>query len=533
MFAEPETRSNSDDGSREGSIDGVKRLKKSSKPKTRFSICHPPPESKVKQKFHRRPRSLLQLHRLSATARPFPALEVIPSANFSVRMTRAITKVFKAKHGLCPNDLVVLKAEKYSHEEEDEEKEARDVVGLICRGRKEDERAASGRMLIHMATGQQWEAYATPSGGYECCTTDEHGLSLTVRWVPKKGKDGNRFIGKDGAKRFNFSTISPNSRRHPVIATLSKTSLEVNDVYRMPDATSNTPLSTPKAGATILEDAMDDEIGGKDMCHTDEQLREIITMTGIWVAFKEGWSPSFKYDEKRDSEPTVVPGSPARSASGVVSPPGSPANFAQLEKRASIKSFGSGVIRRASLLSRSNRNSTISMSEDGDSPAPSRNNSVNLGPAPKTGRTRADSSSTVLVHRAASNRRKNNQTSSFKADLIISNDLHETSKEDLAQEFKTSTVVPNIKKNRSPLSRQASVNPPVSSDDEETPPTPTKTRSISMTPEKLKHRESNTTTETRPSIAAARQQQHPIPTIKRKRKGRGWRKILCGASSAD
>ncbi|KAM3416991.1 hypothetical protein BST61_g8575 [Cercospora zeina] len=99
MFAEPETRSTSDDGSRDDSVSDFKRARKSTRPKTRYSICHPVPESKVKQKLHRQPRSLLQLHRLQLNARPLPALEVIPSANFSVRLTRAITKVFQSKHG--------------------------------------------------------------------------------------------------------------------------------------------------------------------------------------------------------------------------------------------------------------------------------------------------------------------------------------------------------------------------------------------------------------------------------------------------
>ncbi|EME85109.1 uncharacterized protein MYCFIDRAFT_83122 [Pseudocercospora fijiensis CIRAD86] len=434
MFAEPDTRSTSDD-SREGSVDGVtRRLKKSSRPKTMFSICHPPPESRMKQKLHRRPRALLQLHRLQAAKRPLPALEVIPSANFSIRLTRAITKVIKARHAMCPNDLVVLKAEKYSTEEADEEQEARDVVGLICKGRKDEEKANAGKMFIHMASGRIWEAYATAIGGYECCTVDEHGLETKVRWVPKKNKDGSK-TDKHGFRRFNFSTISPNSRRHPVIATLSKSGLDVNDTYKLPDAAAATPLSTPKLETTILENAMDDDAGGKEL-ETDDTLREIISVTAIWVTFKEGWSPSFRFDGKQKDHLEVTAESPRKSfASPVATPPGSPANM-PIDKRGSLKSMGSGIMRRASVLSRSNRSnrsSIASMPEaEPNSPTPSRSASVNAG---RVGRARADSSSTVLVHRAASNRRKKNEPSSFRPDLVLGNDLHETSREDLAREF--------------------------------------------------------------------------------------------------
>ncbi|KXT00461.1 hypothetical protein AC578_1931 [Pseudocercospora eumusae] len=544
MFAEPETRSTSDD-SREGSVDGVTReLKKSSRPKTMFSICHPPPESKMKQKLHRRPRALLQLHRLQAAKRPLPALEVIPSANFSIRLTRAITKVIKARHGMCPNDLVVLKAEKYSTEEADEEQEARDVVGLICKGRKDEEKANAGKMFIHMASGRIWEAYATATGAYECSTVDEHGLETKVRWVPKRNKDGSK-TDKHGFRRFNFSTISPNRRRHPVIATLSKSGLDVNDTYKLPDAAAATPLGTPKLETTILENAMDDEAGGKEL-ETDDKLREIISMTAIWVTFKEGWSPSFRFDDKQKDHLEATPGSPQKSfTSPIAAPPASPANM-PLDKRGSLKSMGSGIMRRASVLSRSNRSnrsSIASMPEsEPNSPTPSRSASVNLG---KVGRARADSSSTVLVHRAASNRRKKNEPSSFRPDLVLSNDLHETSKEDLAREFNGTS---EAKKQPAPLQHSplANVQIPESrpttnetqtvaiTKNADGTATPTKGRSRSVTPpEKVGHRASTTTDETINS-AVQRLHHHAQPTILRstqKPKKKKWRKLLCGVAS--
>ncbi|KAK4625839.1 hypothetical protein CLAFUR0_06360 [Fulvia fulva] len=430
MFAEPDTRSNSDGGSREGSID-VLRAKKTARPKTQFSICHPPPESKARQKLHRRPRSLLQLHRLSANQRPRPALEVVPSANFSVRLIRAITKVFKSKHSLCPNDLIVLKAEKYSNEEHDEEQEARDVIGLICKGRKDEEKARAGKVTIHMVTGEVWDAYQTTSGGYEFAHTDEHGLTLMVRWVLKRAKDNAKTTTKDGKRRFNFSTISPNSRRHPVIATLARNGLGINDTYKVPEVSALTPLSTPQLSGIDMEDEADENVGGMQQCNTDDRLRDIITMTGIWVAFKEGWSPSYRYDDKDGA--ASMPASPAKpGASFVATPPGSPTPFS-LDSRNSMKSIGSGIIRRTSLLTRSNRSSIASVPVIDEPEATSRNSSIT-----KTGRGRADSSSTVLVHRAASNRRKNNQQAARRPDLHISHDpLQETSREDLSRDYAT------------------------------------------------------------------------------------------------
>lgn len=425
MFAEPESQGTSISGSREGSIDGKRRSKRNNKPKTTYSICHPPPASSARQKMHRRPRSLLQLHEVVPHSRPLPAYEIIPSANFSVRLTRATTKVFRAKHSLCPNDLVVLRAEDYYSEEPSEEQETRDVVALICKGRKEDGSAA-GKAKICMVDGGEWEAYPSVNGGYEFFTTDEHGLGLTVRWVPKKSK-------KEGAKseprRFNFSTISANTRRHPIIAHLSKSALDIYDSYKMPDLSTATPTATPKQHATMLEDGLDsdDNTSSKQEVRTTDALtRSIITMTSIYVAFREGWSPHFKYDDQAPSSRRNSIHTPLST------PPASPAPHpVVLDKRSSILSVSSSLFRKSSLrTNRSARGSTFSTLDQPNNAtedSPTRSASIKA-----TGRARADSSSTVLVHRAASNRRGNRSQATWRPDLLSANkqsDLRETSRE--------------------------------------------------------------------------------------------------------
>lgn len=425
MFAEPESQGTSVSGSREGSLDGKRRSKKNNKPKTSYSICHPPPASSTRQKLHRRPRSLIQLHKLTANARPLPAFEVIPSANFSVRLTRAIAKVFKAKHSLCPSDLVVLRAEDYYSEEPEEDQEARDVVALICKGRKEDG-AAAGKAKICMADGQEWEAYQLMNGGYEFFTTDEHGLGLTTRWVPKKDKKEG---AKADSKRFKFSTISANTRRHPVIANLSKSSLAIFDTYKMPDISSPTPQATPRQQATVLEDGMDSDDNNKQEVRiTDDRLRSIITMTSIWVAFKEGWSPYFKYDDHATAQAS---NSRRNSVTTPVnSPPESPINAPQ-DKRASILSVGSSLFRKGSLRNRTGTFSSLDNLPATETASPAR--SPVRSPSHKaTGRSRADSNSTVLVHRAASNRRNNRAQATWRPDLLSAgrqSEVRETSRE--------------------------------------------------------------------------------------------------------
>lgn len=465
-----------------------------------------------------------------------PAYEVIPSANFSVRLTRAITKVFKTKHGLCPSDLVVLRAEKYSKDELNEEQEAGQILALICKGRKEDG-AVPGRAKIWCPSGHEWEAYPALKGGYEFFTTDEHGLAMTVRWVPKKNKDaGKAGEGeKKKSSKFNFSTISPNSRKHPVIATLGKTGFEIYDTYKIPEPSAVTPLSTPRQGSSILADAMEDETGDKEQCETDDRLRQIIVMTGIWVAFREGWSPYFKYDDKEKdlaslqrSPSLQYPYSPSKSstfASPVSTPPGSPGPV--LEKRNSF--MGSGIFRTSSLLARGNRHSSASVPENVDftQPAPK-----------KRGRARADSASTVLVHRAASNRAKHRQAT-WRPDLVT--EMRESSIENsprspsapLASVAAPWTTSPSPTPHRRESIARPILPPSHDSFESEEEPEPSTSKPIprSTTAQQAdaEKRESSTTTTTASSQEAPRKVSKPSPTpIVQGRKKGGWRRLLCG-----
>jgi hypothetical protein len=526
MFAEPESQGTSLSGSREGSIDGKRRTKKSNKPKTTYSICHPPPASSARQKLHRRPRSLLQLHKVVPNSRPLPAYEIIPSANFSVRLTRATTKVFRAKHSLCPNDLVVLRAEDYYTEEPEEDQETRDVVALICKGRKEDG-VASGKAKICMVDGGEWEAYPSVNGGYEFFTTDEHGLGLTVRWVPKKSK-------KEGAKsefrRFNFSTISANTRRHPIIANLSKSSLDIYDSYKMPDLSAATPTATPKQHATTLEDGLDSDdntASKQEVRRTDDFIRSIITMTSIYVAFKEGWSPHFKYDDQ-------APSSRRNSIHTPVStPPASPAPHPiGVEKRNSILSVSSSLFRKSSL--RTNRTSTFSAldhsTEDVTAPRSSS--------AKATGRARADSTSTVLVHRAASNRRSNNnRAATWRPDLLSAgkqSEVREVSREGTptAQTIKPS---PQPSRNASTAtgipSRRASIlpdpEPEMESESEvEEPPVPIPMPVQRETSER--HVQGTRASSNATSESAAPRKQQVVQVTRAEKKSKKWKRWMCG-----
>ncbi|KAF2749412.1 hypothetical protein M011DRAFT_465847 [Sporormia fimetaria CBS 119925] len=291
-----------------------KPKKKSPRPKTTYNLAVPPPIAGPRHKLHLRPKVLLQLHQVVPGRRPKPVYEVIPFSLLAPRSTRRLARTFKGKDKLCPNNLLVVKTEGYdnSHEEaktDDERWGTRDVLGIICPPKKSD-RDPHGKPEVLLDDGTNWDITRMPNGGYEFSYVDEHGLTLKRRWVPK-GPNPRRVSSMStssqvpgspglspGDRKFNFSTINPTSRRHPVIASMTRASIEVCDEYNMPSATSpptpglqqsfTAPLPTPVS--------ISDEVSFLDAANehlpvrTDDALRAFIILTGIWVAFSEKWS---------------------------------------------------------------------------------------------------------------------------------------------------------------------------------------------------------------------------------------------------
>ena len=165
------------------------------------------------------------------------------------------------------------------------------------------------------------------TGGYEFVTTDHHGLINVARWVPRPSRSQrrsnagpnrtttitNKLNGDERA--FNFSLINPNYRRHPIIASMSRSRIDVLDIYptSAPSAIPQSPTSCASATrSSFFESGLASE---PSLARTDDRLRTLILVTGIWVAFREGWSESFRYHD-----PLASPGNGTsrRSASNPV-----------------------------------------------------------------------------------------------------------------------------------------------------------------------------------------------------------------------
>ena len=288
--------------------------------KTVYRLALPPPVIIHKQRLHIRPKVLLQLQKVSRTCRPTPIYEVLPS-HVAPKLAKHFPRTFKGKARLGVDDLVVVTSDDYHLTEsylnsndvddlfEDVRWGKREIVAAICHGHGKDHQ---GNTEISLSQGQSWTASRLKSGAYEFVSTDGSDRSV-ARWVPKQSKtrrtsSDTRDRSLSEERKFNFSLLNPNSRRHAVIATLDRQSIEVCDQYSNPSLSqsSQTSSSSTTSSSSWSEEHQSlskrPNLISSNSIDVDLALRTLITVTGIWVSFQEGISRSFKYS---DASPTL------------------------------------------------------------------------------------------------------------------------------------------------------------------------------------------------------------------------------------
>ena len=326
------------------------------KSKTTYRLAHPPPVSSHRAHLHIRPRVLLQLQRVSKTVRPKPILEVLPSVIFATRLARRFPRTFKGKAGLGADDLVIVSSENYETAQphardpgelfEDARWEEREIVAAVCQSSK-DKSSFQGKGEICMNNGSLWTASKLGNGSYEFVMIDEHGLKTIARWVLKSPRQRTTPVAQSRPRspsleerKFNFSVLNPNSRRHAVIGILDQHSIEVSDRYSNPAVGSKSPgPSTPRTPATgdvyhgregqssypwhsepssvsafdnqlqnsppLSMQSTEMNLATEQPLEMNECLRTLILVTGLWVTFQEGFSSSFNNSDLAQGQSTL------------------------------------------------------------------------------------------------------------------------------------------------------------------------------------------------------------------------------------
>jgi len=173
---------------------------------------------------------------------------------------------------------------------------------------RKDSGGSSGKAEIVLSDGSVWTSTPMPNGLYEFVSVDERGHKTTARWVRRSTKRGSVDVESNGLTdfKFTFSIIDPNSRRHPILATITQNKLDIPDYYTsVSQSAGKFPPTSPIRGE--IYSLEDESIPHRTIHPIEENTKKLIQVTGIWLALREGWSPYFKYNDGMSLNTTPLP----------------------------------------------------------------------------------------------------------------------------------------------------------------------------------------------------------------------------------
>jgi hypothetical protein len=335
-FQELDTDTMSDDGrsfaNSEGSgttIDGMRRRRRSIRSSTSYHLAHPAPTLTRQQKLLLiRPKLLLQLQRLSPEIRPTPSVDVLPSTVVVPRLMKKFPRMFRGKGELGANDVIIVRSEDYNAPDDDNDEDLgddeslanREVLAVVCQLR-----GYPGSAEICLHDGSIWHAtYSPATRAFEFVTTDfVTGQKTTARWVQRtvsrRVSDipiaATNVAGNLPDYKFLFSILNPNSRRHPILASITQQVLDIPDTYTSVSSSAGRhPPTSSMRTSSGSQPSFDESESSERTTHiVDDALRILIQVTGVWIALRLGWCPYFKYDDKYD-EASITRGTLASSS---------------------------------------------------------------------------------------------------------------------------------------------------------------------------------------------------------------------------
>ncbi|KAL2262759.1 hypothetical protein VTK26DRAFT_149 [Humicola hyalothermophila] len=336
---------------------------------TTYCLGYPTPRIIGKTKVVRKvllPRLLLQLQQVGQDGRSYPVLEVFPAARIAgpvvaPRLARRFPGIFGAKRHLGYDDIVLVRrddgdlASDGTESEDEEELEKRNILAVYSPLKHSDEAE------IVLDDGSIWVAKPLANGSYDFVHTDPKGTTTTARWARRHTPAATQTSVSSGPSipsnppppRYTFSIINPLTRRHPVMATLTPSSLTVQDTYtsvspshgrhppitrisRSQSVTSSVPPATHAApaspshtsttdncesdsGISIPSSPDPDSAAQRTVHQIDAPTKLLISVTALWVALRAGWSQSHSPGSETASASTPsTPASPTSTPATVI-----------------------------------------------------------------------------------------------------------------------------------------------------------------------------------------------------------------------
>ncbi|AEO58926.1 hypothetical protein MYCTH_2306684 [Thermothelomyces thermophilus ATCC 42464] len=336
------------------SIDGAlsprsvrsRRPRRASRKGTAYYLGYPAPriigKTKVVQKVLL-PRLLLQLQQVSQEGRSKPVLEVFPALRITgpvvaPRLTKKFPGIFGVKRHLGCDDIVLLRRDDGDaswdgpDSEAEESMESRELLAVFSPLKHSNE----AELVLN--DGSVWMAKPLPNGNFDFVHTDADGKVTTARWARRQTAGGAVSPTTDSSisstapqARYTFSIINPLTRRHPVMATLTPSTLNVFDTYTSvsPSHARQRPVNRPRRSQSVtspptspptparvtpyspsdmsLSGSTSDGENGSAICippspeaeasnrtvhPIDDRTKTLISITALWVCLQSGWPQS-------------------------------------------------------------------------------------------------------------------------------------------------------------------------------------------------------------------------------------------------
>ncbi|KAI1185015.1 hypothetical protein F5B17DRAFT_53670 [Nemania serpens] len=284
---------------------------------TTYVLAHPPPRLRAKQRIiHMRPNLVLQVQQVTIGLRPVPTIDVYPSFAGARAIMAPLLKqapgIAGIKRELSGQDILLVKSEDYALQASESGSDddeggimTRDLLAVISPSKTED------KAEIVLAEGAAWVATTRSSGNsyyYEFTSVDPTGATTTVRWVRKQtissSLPGTPTSPKQNAAKaqlpdtkFTFSVIDPNCRRHPILATLTSTSLVIPETYTVVPQLANRLSSNSQSSSLNSPPRSDQNQTARRTQPVKEWQKSFISISAIWVALRNGWAPEFRPED--------------------------------------------------------------------------------------------------------------------------------------------------------------------------------------------------------------------------------------------
>ncbi|KAK4147593.1 uncharacterized protein C8A04DRAFT_24852 [Dichotomopilus funicola] len=340
-----------------------RRTRRAARTSTTYYLGYPAPRIIGKTKVVRKvflPRLLLQLQEVSAEGRSKPVLEVFPASRIAgpARSAKRFPGISEVKRHLGFDDIVLVRRDDDDTSGDGTESDQEDSMDwrnpvAVYSPLKHSEEAE-----IVLDDGSVWLAKLLPNGCFDFVYTDSGGETTNVRWARRNPTPATTPTTDASSSsvasqaRYTFSIINPLTRRHPVMATLTPSTLEVQDTYtsvstshaRHPPVTrasrsqsvtsspsfTRTPPYSPSnissVGSTSTNDSENDSgvwipsspsYESRRTTHQiDEATKSLISVTALWVCLRAGWSQSYNsIHATAHSESTAASSSSVTTAS--------------------------------------------------------------------------------------------------------------------------------------------------------------------------------------------------------------------------